>query len=76
MLDKSVLPTMKDTAAVTGMTAQVSPIVGVYTASVSPTMKPPPTNVAAGSKVWCSMLQGHYHSILRFAHTLVEEFGS
>lgn len=28
------------------MTAQVSPIVGVYTASARPMMKPPPTNVA------------------------------
>ena len=40
---------MKDVAAVTGMTAQVSPMVGVYTASARPTMKPPPTNVAVGS---------------------------
>lgn len=40
---------MKDRAAVTGMIAQVSPMVGVYTASVRPTMKPPPTNVAVGN---------------------------
>lgn len=64
MFDKSVLPTMKDKAAVTGMTAQVSPIVGVYTASVRPTMKPPPTKVAAGSKVQCSVFKGHYNSFL------------
>lgn len=44
-----LLPTIKDRAAVIGMTAQASPIVGVYTASVRPTMKPPPTKVAAES---------------------------
>lgn len=64
MLDRSVLPTMKDTAAVKGMTAQVSPIVGVYTASVRPTMKPPPTKVAAGSEVQCSKFEGHDYSFL------------
>lgn len=44
-----LLPTIKDRAAVNGMTAQASPIVGVYTASVRPTIKPPPTKVAAES---------------------------
>lgn len=38
---------MKDKAAVTGMTAQISPMFGEYTTSARPRMKPPPTNVAA-----------------------------
>lgn len=32
--------------AVIGITAQVSPMEGLYTASAVPTMKPPPTHVA------------------------------
>lgn len=32
--------------AVIGMTAQISPMVGLYTASAVPTMNPPPTHVA------------------------------
>ena len=40
---------MKVVAGVNGAKAQVSPMVGVYTASARPTMKPPPTNVAVGS---------------------------
>lgn len=37
---------MKHMVAVMGITAQVRPIDGLYTASAVPTMKPPPTQVA------------------------------
>lgn len=54
-----LLPTIKDRAAVNGMTAQASPIVGVYTASVRPTIKPPPTKVAAESTTQAHMEELH-----------------
>lgn len=37
---------MKHMVAVMGITAQVRPMDGLYTASAVPTMKPPPTQVA------------------------------
>lgn len=37
---------MKHMVAVMGITAQVRPMEGLYTASAVPTMKPPPTHVA------------------------------
>lgn len=37
---------MKHMVAVIGITAQVRPMDGLYTASAVPTMKPPPTQVA------------------------------
>lgn len=36
--------------AVIGITAQVSPMEGLYTASAVPTIKPPPTHVAETHK--------------------------
>lgn len=59
MLLLKLLPTIKDRAAVNGMTAQASPIVGVYTASVRPTIKPPPTKVAAESTAQTHMEELH-----------------
>lgn len=47
---------MKDTVAASDMTAQVSPLLGLYTISARPRMKPPPTNVAVRAIVGNSML--------------------
>lgn len=43
-----VLPIMKDTEYCMGIRAHIKPILGVYTASARPRIKPPPTHVAAG----------------------------
>lgn len=64
-----LLPTIKDRAAVNGMTAQASPIVGVYTASVRPTIKPPPTKVAAESTA-----QTHIEELHRDLQAQVKRF--
>lgn len=40
----------KHMVAVIGITAQVSPMEGLYTASAVPTIKPPPTHVAETHK--------------------------
>lgn len=45
-----ISPMMKHKVAVIGITAQVSPMEGLYTASAVPTMKPPPTQVAVSHK--------------------------
>lgn len=39
-------PMTKHMVAVIGITAQISPMDGLYTASAVPTMNPPPTHVA------------------------------
>lgn len=46
-LASAVLPTMKETEYCMGIRAQIKPISGVYTASATPRIKPPPTHVAA-----------------------------
>lgn len=44
--NREILPITKHMVAVMGITAQVRPMEGLYTASAVPTMKPPPTHVA------------------------------
>lgn len=41
---------IKHMVAAIGITAQISPMVGLYTASAVPTMNPPPTHVAVSHK--------------------------
>lgn len=41
---------IKHIVAAIGITAQISPMEGLYTASAVPTMNPPPTHVAVSHK--------------------------
>ena len=53
---------MKHMVAAMGITAQIRPMDGLYTASAVPTMNPPPTHVAVSHIHTNAQIETHTHT--------------